>query len=171
MSVLNNDGFPATAGCEAPECPDLKARLLRAVHAAEPAQVEELLDHLWSSGLFRIKLPPKTGLIMSGIRDPFDTIFHLGEILVSHAEVDCNGKTGCGVICGDEPEKAWLLAAVAAAQLGSCAALLDRVGGAIGSLEKKLVEQQARMARLAAATQVRFDSMKKENVDFGSLGE
>ena len=150
---------------------EIKTRLLKVIFAAETAQVEALLDELWVCGRFSIQRAPRSGLVMSSIRDPFDTPFHLGEVLVSEAEVVCDGQPGCGVICGDEPERALLLAAVEAAELRGDTSVLDPVCTVIGRLEKAKGEQVARISRLAAATQVRFESMKKETVDFGSLGE
>lgn len=149
----------------------IKTRLLNVIAAAEIDQVEALLDTLWASGRFRIRREPRSGLVMSSVRDPFDTHFHLGEVLVSEAQVVCGGQVGCGVICGDEPQRALLLAAVEAAGLHGEASILACVWEVIGRLEKTKGEQAARTSRLAAATQVRFTSMKKETVDFGSLGE
>jgi alpha-D-ribose 1-methylphosphonate 5-triphosphate synthase subunit PhnG len=150
---------------------DLKTRLLRVISAAEADQVAALLDRLWASGRFRIRRVPRTGLVMVSARDPFDTPFHLGEVLVSEAQVVCDGQVGCGLICGDEPQRALLLAAVEAAAPAGGTAMREWIGDLIGHLEKTKGQQEARMSRLAAATRVRFTSMKKETVDFGSLGD
>lgn len=154
-----------------PERCGFKQRLLRVITAAETREIAELLDELWASGRFATLRAPKSGLIMFSVKDPFDTPFHLGEVLVSEAEAVCDGQRGCGLICGDEPERALLLAAVEAAELSGHPDLLDRISAAVGCLEKKHGRQTVRMAKLAAATEVRFESMKKESVDFGSLGD
>jgi alpha-D-ribose 1-methylphosphonate 5-triphosphate synthase subunit PhnG len=148
----------------------MKARLLAAIAAAGIDEVAAMLDRLWSSGEFRVQRPPRAGLVMLTLRDPFDTLFHLGEVLVSEAEVVFDGHSGCGAICGDEPERALLLAAVEAAERSGCAVVLGDIGEFIGRLEEKSTEERARSSKLAAATAVRFESMKKETVDFGSLG-
>jgi len=129
-----------------------------------------MLDRLWSLGKFRVQRAPRAGLVMYTVRDPFDTPFHLGEVLVSEAEVLLDGQLGYGAICGDEPERALLLAAVDAAERGGRAAILGEIGEFIDGLEEIHAEKRARSAKLAAATEVRFESMKKETVDFGSLG-
>ncbi len=147
-----------------------KARLLAVIAAAGIDEVAAMLDRLWSLGEFRVQRAPQAGLVMLTVRDPFDTPFHLGEVLVSEAEVVFNGHSGCGVICGDEPERALLLAAVEAAERSGRAAVLGEIGEFIGGLEKKHAQERARFSKLAAATAVRFESMKKETVDFGSLG-
>jgi phosphonate C-P lyase system protein PhnG len=107
---------------------------------------------------------------MVTVRDPFDTPFHLGEALVSEAEVEFDGHTGCGAVCGDEPEQALLLAAVAAVERSGRTAVLNAIAAPLDQLEAKSAERKALSARLAAATEVRFESMEKERVDFGSLG-
>ncbi len=129
-----------------------------------------MLDRLWSMGEFSVQRAPRAGLVMLTVCDPFDTPFYLGEVLVSEAEVVFDGHSGYGAICGDAPERALLLAAVEAAERSGGAAILGDIIAFICSLEVKNTEERARSSRLAAATAVRFESMKKETVDFGSLG-
>jgi phosphonate C-P lyase system protein PhnG len=107
---------------------------------------------------------------MVTVRDPFDTPFHLGEVLVCEAEVAFGGHTGRGAVCGDEPERALLLAAVEAVERSGRAAVLAGIGKLIARLEAKSIDQRTLASKLAASTEVWFDSMKKETVDFGSLG-
>lgn len=148
----------------------IKARLLAAIATAKTDEVAAMLDRLWSLGEFRVQRAPRAGLVMVTVRDPFDTPFHLGEVLVSEAEVVFDGHSGYGAICGDEPERALLLAAVEAAERSGHAASLGGIGEFIARLEVKTAEQATRSSKLAAATEVRFESMKKETVDLGSLG-
>lgn len=166
--VSADAGVPAETTTRRPE--GIKARLLAAIAAASIDEVAAMLDSLWSSGQFQVQGAPRAGLVMCTVRDPFDTPFHLGEVLVSEAEVVFNGHAGCGVICGDEPERALLLAAVEAVEASGRAAVLGGIGEFIGRLEEKHSQELARSSKLAAATEVRFESMKKETVDFGSLG-
>jgi len=149
----------------------IKARLLKVIHATEAVDIETQLDELWASGRFRIRRAPCCGLIMSSVNDPFDTPFYLGEVLVSQAQVDCDGQTGWGAICGDEPQRALLLAAVEAAELRGYASMLEPLCSLLERLEASWNEKVRRISRLAAGTQVQFESMKKEKVDFGSLGD
>jgi alpha-D-ribose 1-methylphosphonate 5-triphosphate synthase subunit PhnG len=107
---------------------------------------------------------------MYTVRDPFDTPFHLGELLVTEAEVILDGHTGYGAVCGDDPERALLLAAVEAVEANGRSAVLDVIATLLDSLEALSIDQKTLASKLAAATEVRFDSMKKETVDFGSLG-
>jgi alpha-D-ribose 1-methylphosphonate 5-triphosphate synthase subunit PhnG len=165
------DEHRAAAAAPADATVDLKTRLLKVIAAAEAEEVAAMLDRLWSLAGFRVQRAPRTGLVMCTVHDPFDTPFHLGEVLVSEAEVALDGHAGCGILCGDEPERALLLAAVEAAQSSGRASILGCVEDCLGRLEEKHVEQKAQLSRLAAATAVRFESMKKETVDFGSLGD
>jgi alpha-D-ribose 1-methylphosphonate 5-triphosphate synthase subunit PhnG len=148
----------------------LKARLLTAIGAASIEEVAGMLDRLWSGGGLRVQRAPQAGLIMVTVRDPFDTPFHLGEVLVCETEVAFDGHTGYGALCGDEPERALLLAAVEAVELSGRLTLLTGIGKWIARLETKNTDRLAVVSRLASATGVRFESMKKETVDFGSLG-
>ena len=134
-------------------------------------QVESLLDDLWSTGRFTIQRPPETGLIMSLACDPFDVRFCFGEIMVSQAHVCCDDQPGCGVLCGDEPHRVLLLAAVEAAELCGETGLLEKIEAIITVLQQAKSEQEAQLSKVAAATSVQFSSMTKETVDFGSLGE
>lgn len=158
---------PGTAG----DAIDLKARLIKIIAAAGLDEVSAMLDRLWSVGGFQVHHSPRVGLIMITIRDPFETPFHFGEVLVSEAQVLFEGHAGYGVTCGDEPERALLLAAVESAELSGRSSLLGEIGDFIDRLEKKCTEQTKSFSKLAAATAVRFESMKKETVDLGSLGE
>jgi alpha-D-ribose 1-methylphosphonate 5-triphosphate synthase subunit PhnG len=148
----------------------IKERLLAAIAAAGLDEITTMLDRLWSSGEFRVQRAPRAGVVMYTVRDPFDTPFHLGEVLVSEAVVDFDGHSGYGAICGDEPERALMLAAVEAAERSGRAEVLGRIGEFIGRLEVKRTEERVLSSKLAAATGVRFEAMKKETVDFGSLG-
>ncbi|HWR93427.1 MAG TPA: phosphonate C-P lyase system protein PhnG [Desulfobacterales bacterium] len=147
-----------------------KKRLLAAIAAASPDDVTAMLDRLWPLGPFSVRAAPRAGLVMVTVRDPFDTPFHLGEALVSEAEVEFDGHTGYGAVCGDEPEQALLLAAVAAVERSGRTAVLNAIAAPLDQIEAKSADRKALSSRLAAATEVRFESMKKERVDFGSLG-
>jgi len=148
----------------------LNARLLAAMPVAGSDELAAMLDRVWPMGEFRVQQAPRAGLVMVTVLDPFGTPFHLGEVLVSDAEVDLDGCTGYGVVCGDQPEQALLLAAVAAAERSGRTDVLAAIGALLDPLEVKSAAQKALSSKLAAATAVRFESMKKECVDFGSLG-
>jgi phosphonate C-P lyase system protein PhnG len=168
-SAAGKGGFDMTPAGQEQET-SFKKRLLAAIAAAAPDDVTAMLDRLWPLGPFSVRQAPRAGLVMVTVRDPFDTPFHLGEALVSEAEVEFDGHTGYGAVCGDEPEQALLLAAVAAVERSGRTAVLNAIAAPLDQLEAKSADRKALSSRLAAATEVRFESMKKERVDFGSLG-
>jgi hypothetical protein len=68
------------------------------------------------------------------------------------------------------PERSLLAVSRVAVERSGRADVLDGIGEFIGKLEETHGEERACSTRLAAATAVRFESMKKETVDLGSLG-
>jgi phosphonate C-P lyase system protein PhnG len=148
----------------------LKAALQPVIAAVAAADLKPVLDRLWACGRFSVERAPQPGLVMCTVIDPFDTAFHLGEILVTRADVALDERhRGCAVVQGDAPEAALLLAAVEAAERGG-AALLGGLAEWAGELRERRNAERSRESRCAAATRVRFESMRKERVDFGSLG-
>lgn len=56
---------------------------------------------------------PNYGLVMIKTRESAqNTLFYLGETLVTEATVYVNGKIGLGIVQGDEPELAYNLAVI-----------------------------------------------------------
>jgi phosphonate C-P lyase system protein PhnG len=156
-----------------PPSPDsgvLKTVLLELITAAEPPEVAAILDELWAMEEFSVGQAPAAGLVMVTVRDPFDTDFFLGEALITRAAVVCNGVTGEGTILGEEPARALLLAAVEALELSGREAALKIVGDFVTCLKQRELQRRQRFSKIAAATNVCFESMKREQVDFGSLG-
>jgi alpha-D-ribose 1-methylphosphonate 5-triphosphate synthase subunit PhnG len=149
----------------------LKSRLLKVIGAAEADETDAALDRIWSQGSFEVRRAPRIGMVMVTACDCFDTPFHLGEVLVSEAEVALDGHRGFGMVIGDVPEQALLAAAVEAAEAAGQYPALESILDFIGRLEAIDAEGKMQTAKLVGATQVHFASMKKENVDFGSLGE
>jgi phosphonate C-P lyase system protein PhnG len=149
----------------------LKAALLDLIGAAEPTEVSAVLDQLWSLGNLSVRQPPEAGLVMITVRDPFDTDFFLGEVLITKAEVVCDGIASHGIIMGEEPERALLLATIEALELSERKAALTTFGEFVARLKRSHLRRRQTASKMAAATTVCFESMKKEQVDFGSLGE
>jgi len=156
---------------ESPETtPGLKADLLRVISAANPETVAGALDRLWAGGGFTVERPPQAGMVMYSVRDSFGTPFYLGEVLITTAVVAFEGQEGRGDICGDHPEMALLLAAVEAVERGGKSGILNDIRNLIERLDQVNAERHTLSSKIAAATKVRFDSMRKETAFFGSLG-
>lgn len=148
----------------------LKAALQEVIGVAEPAAIDAALDTLWTMGDLAVQKPPETGLVMMAVRDPFDTPFYLGEVLITSARVACADVMGHGTVMGNAPRKALLLAAVEALERCRQGDALGVVARLVAQLAPREAQRKENIARMAAATAVHFESMRKEQVDFGSMG-
>lgn len=139
-------------------------------------ELESLLDALWASGLPVVKRAPRIELVMVTVRDSFNTPFYLGEVLVTSAEVlwkdpAAQGHVGFGMIQGDRPEAAVLLACLEAMGTAVAGDWMGPIEALLAKLEEGAEQYLRRVSKMAASTTVEFESMKKERVDFGSLGD
>ncbi|AMV73713.1 hypothetical protein JCM30471_21320 [Desulfuromonas carbonis] len=125
----------------------------------EPAAIDRLLLELAATEEIEIIRTPRSGLVMMTCRDAFDCDFHLGEVLVSEAEVCCRGVHGYGMVPGDDPRRA-LARAVAEVIIAGDNQLLRQRLNRLAAEQRHLLEQQQRdAAELVARTKVRFDLM------------
>jgi len=105
---------------------------------------------------------PRGALVMVKARETAkNTLFYIGELLVTEAKVQVEGRIGIGIIAGDRSEAALDLAIVDAA----IAAGLEETAG----WEALLLEEEARIigrkaieAARIARTRVSFESMDQE---------
>lgn len=101
---------------------------------------------------------PRTALVMMTVTDPFDTHFHLGEVLVTEAVVALGEVRGWGMTTGDAPGRARLKAVLdALARAGDAA--LERAAGLLAPEEERLDAERRREEALVARTRVSFDLM------------
>ena len=104
---------------------------------------------------------PRGGLSMIKMRETAKNgLFFIGELLVTEAKVQIEGRIGIGIIAGDEPDAARHLAIVDAAYNAGLAET--------GEWESLLVEEEARIegreraeAARVARTKVAFESMDR----------
>jgi phosphonate C-P lyase system protein PhnG len=139
----------------------LKEEVLAVLSEAYPEEAKHLLDVLGADGVEVIR-EPAPALVMMDARDCFGTPFHLGEVLVTTAGVQRDGRAGHGSILGDEPAKALLLA---------CLDLLDpreqglarmRLAPHLARLARRAEAGRGLAARMAGSTRVEFQSMSAE---------
>lgn len=130
------------------------------IQTMDKATVTSLLGMLSEQDISIIK-PPKSGLLMMTVQDSFDTHFHLGEILVTEAEVECEGKTGYAMVMGDEPEKALLAASVDAVLQGNNKDLKKQMREFISEQMEKVNSIREKEAKLIAKTKVSFETMSR----------
>ena len=105
---------------------------------------------------------PETGLVMQSVSDCFQTDFHLGEILVTVAEVVIEGKRGWGMVMGDNGDRALLAACIEVILNGSESSLKDEVHGELLKWLTKSSDLVTEEARIYSTTQVNFESMAEE---------
>jgi alpha-D-ribose 1-methylphosphonate 5-triphosphate synthase subunit PhnG len=148
----------------------IKAALQAVIAEAEAGELEAVLDAIWAEGDLAVRQAPQGALVMMTVRDPFDTDFYLGEVLITSAQVARGEITGYGALMGDAPQAALLLAAVEALQESRLKDRLIPVLSLSERLAQRLAQRRQTLGRMAAATAVQFESMRKERVDFGSLG-
>jgi alpha-D-ribose 1-methylphosphonate 5-triphosphate synthase subunit PhnG len=121
--------------------------------------VRELLED--SADLdFEIVREPATGLIMQSVTDCFQADFHLGEILVTTAEVMRGTSRGWGMVMGDNPDRAILAACLdllfsSEEEMAMAGAIADKLRVWITKAEQAVAEE----ARLYGTTRVHFESM------------
>jgi len=122
--------------------------------------VKLLLDMAAEEDIIIIK-PPQLGLLMMTVQDSFDTDFYLGEILVTVAEVECEGITGYAMVIGDEPERALLAASVEAVLRGDNEDFKKRLRKFVSEQTWKINSAKEKETALIAKTKVFFENMSK----------
>ena len=121
-------------------------------------QVRQLLD-LAAGAPIEIISTPRSGLTMMHALDAFDSEFLLGEVLVSRAEVELDGRRGFGMTTCDAPERALARACAEVLLQGDDQLLASRVAKLLVQAQQTLQEKHKEEARLVAATRVNFELM------------
>lgn len=153
---------PDTGGPAAPAPAVLKARLQAVISDTDPEMLAPLLEILAESD-FTVTTPPAPGLMMMNIRESDGTVFHLGEVLVTRAEVEQADATGYGCAMGDRPEGAMALACLdALSRQNSPAPILNRLRPAIDRIHDTVIRKRESDSRLITLTRVDFRSMAEE---------
>jgi len=140
----------------------LKDKLQKVICDTTEEMLDPLLEVMAELDL-DIAKAPSPGLLMMNIRDSDDTVFHLGEVLVTQAEVKRNGQTGFGCSQGDRPNAALALACLDA--LCHCEIphlLKTSITKEINHIDRWVSIQRNTKSQITATTQVNFHSMAKE---------
>lgn len=136
-----------------------KRRLSKILAKASPQQVQELAGEIKTQHEITVVKAPEKSLVMIKMRDPVkESLFYLGEVIVSEAIVDLDGAKGTAVLLGDDYEKALDMAVIDAACNKGVFARFD-------VLEQLEVEQNRRTEQenaLFLKTMVNFTSMDSE---------
>lgn len=124
--------------------------------------VRSLLERLTACNV-QVLRKPETGLVMMNVTDCFTTDFHLGEVLVTTAEVTYAGRRGWGMIMGDEADRALLLAVLDALPIEREDSLVQEVRNELHRWYEQAITDNENEQRLAAVTRVNFETMTPEN--------
>lgn len=127
----------------------------------ERPAIYALLEAISGRGAEIIK-EPETGLIMMNARDCFNTEFHLGEVLVTTAEVRIGGQRGWGMIMGDDGERALLLAGLDVILRETADLFATEVRAELGKWLSKAEAALMSERQRAATTRVNFQTMVTE---------
>jgi alpha-D-ribose 1-methylphosphonate 5-triphosphate synthase subunit PhnG len=139
--------------------PAARARALaRATVDLDEAFAAEALAALGLAA-FELEAEPRIGLAMMTVRDPFDTVFCLGEALVTEAVVRSGEVRGWGAVLGDAPQRAVLCAALDLLGRTGNEAALARAAELLGPESSRHARARDREAALVARTRVQFDLM------------
>lgn len=112
--------------------------LARAEPAALKVLAEDLIPHLGDIEVQR----NRTGLVMLPMRDTAQGVnFHLGEVLVSEAQIAAQGAIGYGMVRGHDLERAMAMALVdlaisAGVQTDACTDFIDSQSKALAAADE-----------------------------------
>jgi len=102
---------------------------------------------------------PNHGLVMVRVRETAQqSLFYLGEVLVTECKVQIEGATGVGLIKGDEPERAFDLAVIDAAY---AAGLKETMSwpAALQTEGERIAAERAALFSDVLRTKVDFETM------------
>lgn len=104
--------------------------------------------------------PPKQALTMVKIRESAqNSLFYLGEVLVTETKVRINGEIGLGLIKGVHDEWSMGLAIIDAAFTAQLPETVQWEKTILWKLEQKDQEHEAELAKSLAKTKVNFETM------------
>lgn len=119
------------------------------------------LKRIFNKKPVKVIREPATGLVMMAVRDTFNVDFYLGEVLVTEAEVEYEGIRGYGMVIGEKPEKAFILAIIDAVFQGKNEILKKRLVRFL-AVEKDINEKKLKLQEsLIEKTRVDFQLMPK----------
>ncbi|MCX7724043.1 MAG: phosphonate C-P lyase system protein PhnG [Thermodesulfovibrio sp.] len=104
---------------------------------------------------------PTVGSIMVTARDAFDVVFCLGEVLATEALLEYKDTKGCGLIIGDEPEKALVLAFIDAVYKSKDEPLKKKLKMILSKIKMNIEENDKLEKAIISKTRVNFETMAK----------
>ncbi|HIY04180.1 MAG TPA: phosphonate C-P lyase system protein PhnG [Candidatus Anaerotignum merdipullorum] len=136
-----------------------KRRLSKILARAGKEQVKKLADEIKETYSPVIVKAPEKSLTMIRMREPVkESLFYLGEVIISEAIVDLDGTKGIAVMMGDDFEKVLDMAVIDAACNKGVFQQYER----LEQMEKEQKLQLEKENALFLQTMVQFHSMDSE---------
>jgi alpha-D-ribose 1-methylphosphonate 5-triphosphate synthase subunit PhnG len=107
----------------------------------------------------RVLRSPATGLVMMAVEDSSNTQFYLGEVLVTEAELEFEGRRGYGIVVGEDPDRAYTLAALDAMLQSGDSLMKKKIRSELLSQQRRVERIMKKEESLIAGTKVNFESM------------
>ena len=119
-------------------------------------EVDRKILQILPAASFSIRREPTTGLVMMTVTDGVGMDFHLGEVLVTEAEVEYEGKIGYAMVVGNNPVKALARASVSAIIESGDSLYKRRLYKYLVREAKKIRKKESIAEALSASTKVNF---------------
>ncbi|MGO8692644.1 MAG: phosphonate C-P lyase system protein PhnG [Rectinemataceae bacterium] len=139
-----------------------RARRTRILIEGSPELRRELSRRISSRYPVAVVDEPRGGLVMIKMRETArNGLFYMGELLITEAKVQIEGRIGIGMIAGDESESARELAIIDAAHNARLEETREWEGMLVAEETSIALREEAEAARIAR-TRVAFESMDRE---------
>jgi alpha-D-ribose 1-methylphosphonate 5-triphosphate synthase subunit PhnG len=140
---------------------DCRARLQEIISETGDRMLDPLLE-IFAGMDFDVIESPEASLIMMNIKDHTQTVFHLGEVLVTRAKVGWNQYAGYGCCLGEQSDGAVALACLDALAAGDCRDHQNDIGEVIRQIQHEVFLRRNTDDQMTVATKVDFRSMAEE---------
>lgn len=136
-----------------------KRRLFKIMSKADRSEIIKLAEEVKSQYDVIVVKEPEKALTMIKMREPVkESLFYLGEVIVTEATVSINGVNGTAVAMGDDYEKTLSMAIIDAAYNGS----LFQKEDVLLEMEKNQISKEEKENAMFMKTMVNFRSMDSE---------
>ena len=136
-----------------------KRRLFKIMAKANRNEIISLADKIRNGHDVVIVKEPEKALTMIKMREPVkESLFYLGEVIITEATVSVNGVNGTAVVMGDDYEKTLSMAIIDAAYNGN----FFEDEKVLIKLEEEQISNEEKENAMFMKTMVNFHSMDSE---------
>lgn len=121
-----------------------------------------IADRLQQSYAITVDKEPQDALVMVKVRESAqNSLFYIGEVLVTECKVRLDGHAGTGIVQGHEADLAFALAVIDAAYEADVPEVED-ITRRLQAIEKTGNAQKSLLERRLTETKVQFENMYQE---------